>query len=552
MIEIRTQDGIALDISPDSEFQIQLDQPFLSDDVLPTPFSTPIAFPFTETNCGVFKFLPAMFAVPVVKEINATIYVGGLEFMAGKLDFDGIENDCLHYTFSANSVDAKWSDPLNDEISGINADAAFDGYDNVDVVAPIMVNDGFQAKSFALYLAHPDTECTTVQKVCNFNGGRDQGGTIAGLGGVDNCCLAPVLRLRHILRKIAPDIVVPNDALPLFNQIGIVCNSKNSVFWHRGDSISLTPDFEPDKPYSAFLEGFCKMVCARVFIINGKVVLKSFADIINSVATVIDEYISEEYDVSVVTGRGYRLGFEGNDNEIVSDTPIDEPYSEMFPFAESRLGEYVPFRVANDWEINDVVSGRMRREVHSQTRTVYKSFDADVVMHDTDTIELFPSKDSVFDSTIGMELVKCIPVLETSDNSLSVSMPVGLYPIVKKKEDGTARTTRVVVGLIKGRQFVDGSVYLKPGPVSGYRDYSDDVSLRTKDLLRYHASFAQWLAEDHVCVKLKLNLSATQLVALSLAERVYFKGRYWIFKHLSVTLMAGSESIISEAEFIEL
>ena len=47
--------GQPLDLAPDAEFEIQMEQPLLSDE-LPAPFSTQISFPPTARNNEVFGF----------------------------------------------------------------------------------------------------------------------------------------------------------------------------------------------------------------------------------------------------------------------------------------------------------------------------------------------------------------------------------------------------------------------------------------------------------------------------------------------------------------
>ena len=47
--------GQPLDLAPDAEFEIQMEQPLLSDE-LPAPVSTQISFPPTARNNGVFGF----------------------------------------------------------------------------------------------------------------------------------------------------------------------------------------------------------------------------------------------------------------------------------------------------------------------------------------------------------------------------------------------------------------------------------------------------------------------------------------------------------------
>lgn len=78
MIEIITDNGTALDLAPDVEFTIEMENPLLSDDLMPVPFSTSIAFLPTPGNMAAFGYIGAMMLEPSVKAMPVTIFAAGM------------------------------------------------------------------------------------------------------------------------------------------------------------------------------------------------------------------------------------------------------------------------------------------------------------------------------------------------------------------------------------------------------------------------------------------------------------------------------------------
>lgn len=93
MVDILTDTGVFLDLDPAAEFEITIENPLLQDDRIPVPFSTAIAFLATPTNKAVFGYLDTMMLAPTVKQLGASILVGGVQLLAGSLIYDSIDED---------------------------------------------------------------------------------------------------------------------------------------------------------------------------------------------------------------------------------------------------------------------------------------------------------------------------------------------------------------------------------------------------------------------------------------------------------------------------
>ena len=112
MMRFITSAGEVLDLSPDTEFEIEYDNPLFEDERMPVPFSTSISFPVTETNCKVFGYMPMMMLPPAERKVDVTIEVFGIPIFRGRLEYDSIEDGKPCYTFTGAETDIDWSKKL--------------------------------------------------------------------------------------------------------------------------------------------------------------------------------------------------------------------------------------------------------------------------------------------------------------------------------------------------------------------------------------------------------------------------------------------------------
>ena len=105
MVRILTKDYTELDLTKGFEFQIEMENPMLDEEHIPSAFSTQISFPPSPMNRKVFGYTPAMFLAPNVKRLEASVWIGGVPFVTGTLVYDGIEDGSLMYTFTEKVVE---------------------------------------------------------------------------------------------------------------------------------------------------------------------------------------------------------------------------------------------------------------------------------------------------------------------------------------------------------------------------------------------------------------------------------------------------------------
>ena len=105
MVRILTSDFNELDLTPGYEFQIELSNPMFDSGHLPEAFSTQISFPPSPTNREKFGYIPVLMRPPLVQQLSASVWIGGVPFMYGNLIYDGIEDGNLLYTFTGKIPD---------------------------------------------------------------------------------------------------------------------------------------------------------------------------------------------------------------------------------------------------------------------------------------------------------------------------------------------------------------------------------------------------------------------------------------------------------------
>ena len=91
MIRIITGEGVSLDLDPSAEFEVEYENPMLDDSHIPVPFSTAVTILPSASNCKILGYFPAMMLEPAVKNLAATIEVGGVPLLTGTLVYDSIE-----------------------------------------------------------------------------------------------------------------------------------------------------------------------------------------------------------------------------------------------------------------------------------------------------------------------------------------------------------------------------------------------------------------------------------------------------------------------------
>lgn len=573
MIEIVTSDGIYLDIAPETEFTLEMENPLFGSDSIVSAFSTQIIFPSTEVNRKVFGWPDAMMLPPSVKSIDASIFFDGIVLMEGTLKYESIEDRELNYTFTANTLDSRFQQKICDvpiNVGGVSRYASVDDMleairedQEPGVHMPVIVD---QAETETVENWGSTTTDVAARKYINY--------PFAPLPG--DLRTMPVIDVMHILRYgsflFERDTVIAQKAtsLSIVGQYILSADKLSDTVFTRTEGYFDFATYLPDITFLELLNILCGIFAARIYQ-DGSTYRMIRTDAVLS-GTVVDlsHKVFDTYSSGIEVGKKYIIGYAGNvsnDYNIdhleddIADGDVDvllASWSVLFCPTDSNdrirdsqyhiayhqgSGQCYSFRLP---EPNFYSSGGLSVLID----TIYRP----AVDHSIGSSE--EDKEEV---RIQAAPVKCAPVslpafLE-SDGSYREWWPGGNYlrvaPIVTIP-DKADRGKDVLIGCYGSRQLSDCGMIMDPEDQSD-AVIPDGLSLSTDDLFEaYHKRLAEWLAIDRQTVTIGLSLTTEDVASWRLFHRFYFQSRMWICKKLSVTFRSGSSSFEAEGEFVEL
>lgn len=576
MINIITSDGIRLDLDPSAEFNIEYENPMLDDERMPVPFSTSISFLPSPTNKKAFGYLDAMMLEPSVLKIGASIEISGMTSFQGTLEYDSIEDGKLNYTFSGSGPATDWAKKiweLNIHEYDLDKQSYFINsvaQGNIDgVTAPLIINKAAVADS----IYKPDKGEATVTgsdvKYRNcpirvLTNGRPVGTPPA----VYN--FMPVISFDRIINAAG----ISWSKAPSFEYLHVIGRYHSSfrrainVIRRRPGITSGTPteteelnigdvaETLPDISISDFIRNLAKMKCAAVYVDGGRYAFISFDDVIAAEPANWDSKISDRYSANREEGASYILSYHGDmaDSNYDIDNLTDDLLSDKIKstdlpgILEQASEEYSAFMFSDTGDIYSI------RKFTSDGKNAYL---ADAIWHDiaedgiTDTDT---DGDNSFNCDIDFILPECVPdVLYKSDKAL-----YRIAPLINIPENSGQRDSDAYIGYSNINQMSDSGYYFDDNgrQMNMVHIASEDPQVHRINpyylYFRHHQRFAEWMSKDRQCVSAELKLDGMDLNKFRMYKPVYFRGRRWIVKKLSLTLKAGHDAIGATGEFISL
>ena len=579
MIRIITDGGVSLDIDPSAEFEIEYENPMLDDSHLPVPFSTSIALLPSPTNCKALGYLRAMMLEPSVKSLKATIEVGGIPLLKGSLIYDSIEDGKLNYTFTGRDMEAEWSKKIwqldirsykgsdwgtvvNDVISG-----KMDG-----VYAPLMVIPSavactvYQDDDGKTELVEPEEKYMNCPVIIT------EGVTAYDIFAYSS--FIPVIGVDRIVSAFAEVW----SGLPSFSPLAIVGRYPSAVQYYkavRKSGLSAEPiqnrpsymdtDFDlaetlPDITVSDFMKNLARIRCAAVYYDGERLRYVTFNDVVRAVAADWDAKVSDEYSSAKESRCKYSFGFDddssggADSSALTKDTTgskIAVATGMSGVLAASGESDYSP--VENEFT-GDVYSGKY---ISFKGNRVYLE---DMILHNCSARESDVTDDdaSSFDGKVEFTPVRTVP--DVLYKGTSAYTPIyRVAPLVEPVSADADRDSKVYVGYVYGGQMsdsgytlgADGKERFQGGPLTK-ADYQFPGHLLSVDRLwaDYHSTFADWLARERQCVTADLSLTLFDICNFRMYRLVYFRGRRWVVRKLTLTFNAGSDNVSARGEFI--
>lgn len=535
MVDILTDTGVFLDLDPDAEFELTIENPLLQDDRIPVPFSTAISFLPTPANKAVFGYLDTMMLEPRVKQLGASILIGGVQLCAGSLAYDGIDEDGrINYTFSGKDLQKEWGSKLWElEISG-------------DVYYPLVV-DASKVAAAGI-------------------GVKPTGQRPGNLYNIDG------KYRNHPDNAARRKLTVP--AVPVTTLIGSRISfagidgaqgylEKAVVFGTYEAGLPDVAATLPDVGFADFVLGLCKMFCAAVFQDGGGYRILPAADILGAAVPVDwDGKVSDRFRAAREAAEGYTLCYsdseDGNSSDEVSPATaatLSGAVSGASP--EYEVVEHTPTGDAFSRKINTVtmigVTG------HSSTGDTYGPVGTiDEILIDrvgtSGKARAGAEQDSERSVDIGFKLPKCAPAGWTKRRTGQAdSVMLRMAPILSLPATGADRPTDVCIAIYGNGQACDKGVVLADLDSASSDDLTVGDSLAPQALFeRYHQAYAAWLATDRQLLSVDVNLSPFELASFRMWQAVRVRSRNFLVSKLTVRVSASADGVDVSADLISL
>ena len=539
MIEILTSTGVFLDLDPDTEFELTIENPILSDDRMPAPWSTDISFAPTAKNKRVFGWLDALLLEPTVREIGATIVAHGIHLLSGTLVYDGISDGKVKYTFTALDYSSEWSEKLyqlpflGDKNYGIEymqqvVAGSVDG-----VKAPVVVNRALVADASTTYESDGATITDTFNLNRKYRNASDM--TEPSYGFIPAVTVSKILT-QAFGNKVSAD----NNLKSLFGALVVFGSMWNKFLpMTKSGTYSLNVfDAFPDMSLSDFLEELCKMTCSAIYNYRGRLYIIGFEYIVSDADIIVwDDKVSDSFEVSGADKSGYSLSFKDSaSGSSVSET-VKYTQDDLSKVGEDTYGIY-EYRAVKHTHSGDIYS------VKWDTTRGTKEWLIDR-LGGTEAYER--EGDDMYDVSVDLIPAVCAPIkfyLGLSDYRK------GMAPIIEIPGIGDARPTDVYIALFGYGQATDNGYVMTMDSDTFGKGYGDDInlgySLKPEWLFEhYHKSYADWLAKDRSTVTVDVNLSIYELAALKIWSKVSIYGRIYIISQISIRMTAKIGSMLT-------
>ncbi len=535
--------GLSLDLTPDTAFELIIEQPLLDESQMPVPFSTNISFPKTDKNRIAFGFIDSLMLEPEKKKLTVSILYDGFTLFEGVLLYDSLESNTLNYSFSADSFVIDLTKKLHElehlpsyRVASKTDQLLFEqAVASEEIKLPFMSN-----KDMAYKIEMPgyDESCSIVEKYQNHPSNL-------GVGMV-----SPAVIFSDILSTILIEIDISNPIISQrLNSLAILGlykpPSEFSTIAH-GTFIDIAKTL-PDISLKDFLINVLKLLNASIYRVGNRYKLTPNKDVILSKPTKEwSSKVSKFFTSYTEKGQGYIFGYSNEDNSA--------------EFSKAGIGtvEGTDSLLVTDYEEISFFSSVLGDELYCQhisEKDIFKSKALVVGTGSAALIELIahniPSvlntMDDMYDSTVSFNAIPSIPYnsyygIDATRNRDTLACFVS-FPAI-----GAERSSDCWIGYWQDKQLVSGNYTCKNNTV-----YSETgCSIRPQALYdSIHKVFADWLALGRQVISVKLNLSIIDICNFKIWEKVSIYNRSFLFKSLNLTFYTTTSKVEVSAELIE-
>lgn len=580
MTGIRTETGVWLDISPDAEFELSIENPLLRDDRIPSLWSTDISLPPTPLNKRVLGYMGALMAAPAVKKLKATIEAGGLGIFEGTLEYDSIdENGNLLYTFSARNLDDDWDIKIHELPGLLYGHNSGHDYDSLMAALKAGEIDGVSLPLIINESLVGDTACIDRLDMGDWRPGT--GSTRPGTGGSGNRRLADLdwgnldMKYRNSpgateFPSTIPAVTVmrlleaaigrdgAGDLEPELSRLVIF-----ATWWTNFPLNTKTVAFDydiagalPDISLKDLIKSVCSMFCAAVFSDRNRFSIHTFRAVHDS-PEILDwtDKVGDVFTSERESAQGYELSYSGSSEESSGALEKDAYVDSLAELLDIDSEEY------------ETVEHTVLGEIYSA-----KSVDTEVYITGTDSNPGGSYKN--IKEVLCDQLSEAAPAAYGEDKKDQMSVQIDLrlprfaptihhwfdYAFLEIRSaelmaallelpsvESERPTDAYVAVLYEGQASGKGTVIGKDGDISAGLDITPSALFAG-----YHRGFAEWIGNDRQRLAVSLNMSIYEAANFRMWRKVQVLGRVFLVEKLTIRFRAGSDETDISADLMGL
>lgn len=565
MIEIITSNGISLDLSPDADFSIEYESPIFDDSRMPVPFSTDISFPTSPTNNAEFGYWPGVFELPSRLSLPAAMYASGVVIMTGKLVFSEIEDGCLRYSFSGSAISESLEAMdiaelvpqkrvLEDNLQAIKRG------EFLLVKAPLLIDEAHVAEAIYTSVDGNTEGCSEYSRYLNFYTDGDPNRFIPAFP----LCqfVYNIFGLSSKSISFDPNIEAWLKAVHILGQYKPAATDGKTGLWSDVSGILLSRTL-PDVNAAEFLSNILKMFCCALFSVEGGYSVRPLSNIVTGEASENwNDKTGDFSDFGREFASAYVFGYSNDDeNNSYSEDQLESDIQAGTTLESNNLGTLGELTVRDEYKVihhsssGYVLSGKktLCSVVSERDGNIWASDQIllDSILHPIKAVSVRGNneEDSEFDSSVEFNLVRCIPeYVNTVARNVYANIPK-VAPIIKVPDIGNERGRDMYIGIVVHNQMTDSGVVFDSG--NDTIEYKSPYCLSPQFMYEtFYRRFAEWLLKDKVAITVPLRLSVLDLASFSMDKKVYFRGREWIVKKLSVSMSVLSDIVEVTGEFV--
>ena len=332
MVEFVSSGGVVVDLKPNQDLALTLENAFLSSDHIPVAWTTDAEASRSEKNCRLFGYPDAMLFPFQHKEINVEMRINSIPVMLGKLKLIGPTQNALKVSFSGVSIE--------DSLMGSLVDAPLNKWEFGSLAGDrTLFNEvisGAQQNTredFALPLMIRESEKDTADDyIANSLIGSIpyESWAVKYLNSPKCCYVTPVVKLKYILQTVFADCMIDEAYSEYLNNLGIIAPYRRTAGYSLDGTYNLPydkplnfildlADSMPDVTVVDFVKDLLSIFCATLYVTKyGKQMISNNAIIQNMDYDDWSGKVADDMEQEFEDGQSYEYGFTGvADSEII-------------------------------------------------------------------------------------------------------------------------------------------------------------------------------------------------------------------------------------------